>query len=83
MAVEWSQGCSPDVLIFDLTKPTKDDKDCLVIDGESGELPHTWMKASRSFGEWLDQLVVAQGAKYWRCIDTLENFMEEVRVDMV
>jgi len=55
-----------DLLVLDTAQPVKEGKDCKVIDGDSGYLPHLWKAAARSFGNWLDRLVVAQGAKYWR-----------------
>lgn len=55
-----------DALVFDLSKPVEGGLDYVVLDGDSGELPHDWVAAAPSFGDWLDRLVVAQGAKYWR-----------------
>jgi len=55
-----------DLLLLDGTKPTKDSLDCRVLDGDSGYLPDEWEAASRSFDEWLDHLITAQGTKYWR-----------------
>jgi len=55
-----------DLLILDTSQPVDEGNDCRVIDGDSGYLPLEWKAAARSFGRWLDWLVVAQGAKYWR-----------------
>lgn len=55
-----------DVIVLDTTQPVEDSRDCRVIDGESGYLPPQWEVAAPSFEDWLDRLVVAQGAKYWR-----------------
>jgi hypothetical protein len=55
-----------DLLLLDGAKPTRDGLDCRVMDGDSGYLPNEWDAASRSFDEWLDHLIIAQGAKYWR-----------------
>jgi SMI1/KNR4 family protein SUKH-1 len=55
-----------DVLILDTAKLTKEGRDCPVIDGDSGYLPQKWTPITRSFDDWLDRLVVAQGTKYWR-----------------
>lgn len=55
-----------DALVFDISKPVESGLDCVVLDGDSGELPCDWVPAAPSFGDWLDRLVVAQGAKYWR-----------------
>jgi len=55
-----------DLLVLDVSQPIDGGDDCHVIDGDSGYLPHEWRSAARSFGKWLDRLVVAQGAKYWR-----------------
>jgi len=55
-----------DLLILDTAMSVKEGSDCYVIDGDSGYPPSTWTPAARSFDTWLDRLVVAQGAKYWR-----------------
>ena len=54
-----------DRLILD-TSDFVNERDCWVIDGDGDDLPHDWTAAAQSFGDWLDRLVVAQGAKYWR-----------------
>ncbi len=55
-----------DLLILDTAQPVNEGRDYRVIDGNSSDPPHRWTAAARSFGDWLDRLVVAQGAKYWR-----------------
>lgn len=55
-----------DVLILDTGRPTAEGEDCRVVDGDSEYEPSEWRTASISFGAWVDHLVVAQGAKYWR-----------------
>lgn len=55
-----------DLLILDTSQPTSEGNDCRIIDGDSGYLPSTWSAIAPGFGDWLDRLVVAQGAKYWR-----------------
>jgi SMI1 / KNR4 family (SUKH-1) len=54
-----------DLLLLD-TAQYVNESDCRVIDGDSDDHPRDWTVAARSFGDWLDRLVVAQGAKYWR-----------------
>jgi len=54
-----------DRLILD-TAHFVNERDCRVIDGDGDDSPPRWTVAARSFGDWLDRLVVAQGAKYWR-----------------
>ncbi len=54
-----------DLLVLD-TAHSVNENDCRVIDGDSGDHPRDWTTAARSFGDWLDRLVVAQGAKYWQ-----------------
>ncbi len=55
-----------DLLLFDTTQFVKNGRDCRAIDGDSDDPPSQWKVAARSFCDWLDRLVVAQGAKYWR-----------------
>ncbi len=55
-----------DLLLIDTSQCMIELKECYVIDGNSESLPQTWSPIARSFGGWLDYLVVAQGAKYWR-----------------
>jgi hypothetical protein len=54
-----------DALVLD-TADFVSKKECRVIDGDRSYSPRDWTPAAPSFGEWLDRLVVAQGAKYWR-----------------
>ena len=55
-----------DLLLLD-TKPQADSyAESYVLDGDTGYPVSTWNPIARSFGAWLDHLVVAQGAKYWR-----------------
>ncbi|MGB8347219.1 MAG: SMI1/KNR4 family protein [Ktedonobacteraceae bacterium] len=55
-----------DLLVLDTSQYTRDRKDCGVVDGDSGYGPAEWRTIARGFSDWLDRLVVAQGAKYWR-----------------
>lgn len=55
-----------DILVFDVAQPVENDTDYRVLDGDSADYPREWVVAAPSFGDWLDRLVVAQGAKYWR-----------------
>jgi len=55
-----------DLVVLDTAQPVEEGRDCRVIDGDSDDPPHLWTAAARSFSDWLDRLVVAQGAKYWR-----------------
>lgn len=54
-----------DYLVLDPQQPTQDGRDCAVLDAFSGTRPSDWKSAAKSFGEWLDHLVIAQGAAYW------------------
>lgn len=54
-----------DFLVLDTAQPSADGRDCVVLDAFGGERPSQWDIAARSFGEWLDHLIVAQGQKYW------------------
>jgi len=54
------------ISFYDTSQPVDEGNDCRVIDGDSGYLPQEWKAVARSFGDWLDRLVVAQGTKYWR-----------------
>jgi hypothetical protein len=55
-----------DLLVLDISRYMQDRKDCEVVDGESGYGPDEWKMIAHGFSDWLDRLVVAQGAKYWR-----------------
>jgi hypothetical protein len=53
------------VLVFDLRRPTKDSLSYMVLEGNAYDKFSDWAILSRSFHEWLDHLVTAQGDKYW------------------
>lgn len=53
------------VMLFDLERPTSDTMSCAVLQGSPYDPVDYWPIASRSFHEWLDHLVTAQGDKYW------------------
>lgn len=55
-----------DVLVLDTGHQSRGGVDCFVLDGNASERPGKWDVASIGFGPWLDHLVCAQGAKYWR-----------------
>ena len=55
-----------DLLVLDTTRQTKIPNECSVLDGDTGYPVNTWESMARSFGEWINYLVVVQGAKYWR-----------------
>lgn len=55
-----------DVLVIDLGRPTPQGEDYVVLDGDANLLPVEWPVAARDFGTFIDHLVCAQGAKYWR-----------------
>lgn len=52
-------------LLFDTTQPTRDASGCLVIESNPIDPIVEWPLLSRSFHEWLDHLITAQGDKYW------------------
>lgn len=54
-----------DILIFDLNKHKKGEKN-YIIDGDQGYNMNEWEYLKGNFEKWLDRLIVAQGAKYWR-----------------
>jgi hypothetical protein len=54
-----------DILLFDMNKYETGNKD-YIIDGEQGEQVEDWENIRGDFSKWLDRLIVAQGAKYWR-----------------
>jgi hypothetical protein len=60
-----SRGDS-DLLLFDTSQQTKKPGECVVLDGDTGYPAASWRIITLSFSDWLDRLVVAQGAKYWR-----------------
>lgn len=65
-----------DLLVLDTAQSKDNGKDYCVIDGDSGYLPPKWRVAAPSFSDWLDRLVVAQGAKYWRWYQKLGNSVQ-------
>jgi len=52
-------------LVFDLRKPTKDSLSCRVLESNAYDEFKDWTVLSRSFHEWLEHLIIAQGNKYW------------------
>lgn len=59
----WLGDC--DILVFDLNKSGIGTKN-YIIDGEQGEPVENWINTRGTFEDWIDRLIVAQGAKYWR-----------------
>lgn len=55
-----------DLLLLDTKQISSLTGECCVLDGDTGYATNTWRVIAPSFGHWLDRLVVAQGAKYWR-----------------
>jgi hypothetical protein len=55
-----------DVLLFNGTQKADGQWEYWVLDGDSGYPPGQYRMLTKHFGNWLDRLVVAQGAKYWR-----------------
>lgn len=55
-----------DILLLDTARISPLTKEGCVVDGDTGYSAPTWRVIAPSFGHWLDRLVVAQGAKYWR-----------------
>jgi hypothetical protein len=53
------------VLLFDLSLNTADFSSFAIREGNPNDVPDDWPIVSRSFHEWLDHLISAQGAKYW------------------
>lgn len=52
-------------LLFDLSKPSRDMISCTIFEANPIDTVGNWFKVSRTFHEWLDHLVTAQGDKYW------------------
>jgi hypothetical protein len=52
-------------MVFDLTRPTQDSISYAVLETSVFDPVDEWAVASRSFHEWLDHLITAQGDKYW------------------
>jgi phage pi2 protein 07 len=55
-----------DLLLIDTQQPSPIDGECYIVDGDVAYPSSQWRRIAQSFGIWLDRLVVAQGAKYWR-----------------
>jgi len=53
------------VLLFDRDQPSFDMNSFTIIEGNPIDTINNWTKVSRSFHEWLDHLITAQGDKYW------------------
>ena len=53
------------VFVFDPQRPTSDGSSFAVLEGDAYEPVAAWPRVSRSFHEWIDHLVTAQGDKYW------------------
>lgn len=54
-----------DILLFDLEKLASEKRN-YILDGDEGYEVESWDYIKGDFGRWLDRLIVAQGAKYWR-----------------
>jgi len=52
-------------MIFDLKRPTIQNDSFAVVETDAIDPVKNWPTASRSFNEWLDHLITAQGDKYW------------------
>jgi len=59
----WLGDC--DILVFDLNK-SKNGVNNYIVYGEQGESVDNWVNIKGDFVKWIDRLIVAQGAKYWR-----------------
>ncbi|GHO61741.1 SMI1/KNR4 family protein [Ktedonobacter sp. SOSP1-52] len=60
-----------DLLILDTNRHSLSlPHECYVLDGDTGYPVKTWQKniIAKSFVQWLDRLIVAQGSKYWHWI---------------
>lgn len=53
------------VMVFDLSRPAKDNESYSILEASALDPIQYWPTASRSFNEWLDHLITAQGDKYW------------------
>ena len=53
------------VMVFDLSHPTANKESFAVVEANALDPIKYWQTASRSFQEWLDHLITAQGDKYW------------------
>ena len=52
------------VMAFDLNRPTLNRESLTVVEANPDPIQY-WPTASRSFQEWIDHLITAQGDKYW------------------
>mgnify|MGYP002682481501 CR=1 FL=1 len=52
-------------LIFDTNQPTLDGTSFAVLEATAYEPAEDWPRASRSFQEWFQHLITAQGDKFW------------------
>ncbi|MCC7361266.1 MAG: SMI1/KNR4 family protein [Anaerolineales bacterium] len=53
------------VLVLNLDRGSRDSSGCAVLEGNAIDPVSNWPTLSRTFHEWLDHLVTAQGDKYW------------------
>jgi len=53
-----------DLLLFDLEKYYKENSS-YIIDGQEMEKIENWKNIKGNFENWLERLIVSQGAKYW------------------
>lgn len=53
-----------DIILIDLDKSSKNEK--CIIDGDQGYQCDRWRGITKHFEKFIDRLIVAQGAKYWR-----------------
>lgn len=53
------------VMVFDLSKPSQNQISYAVVEADALDPIEYWPLASRSFNEWLNHLITAQGDKYW------------------
>jgi hypothetical protein len=53
------------VMVFDLSQPTMNNDSLAVVEANALDPIIHWPIASRSFDEWLDHQITAQGDKYW------------------
>jgi len=54
-----------DLLLFDLEKCANGERR-YIVDGSQGEKTTNWGLLNGSFSKWIDRVIVAQGAKYWK-----------------
>lgn len=52
-------------MAFDLNDPTPDGQSMAILEANALDTVDNWPTASRSFHEWIDHLITAQGDKYW------------------